>query len=109
MFTQLCFVSYIFFVPIHLLDERKTSKRFGVIECDPLVRQGLDRTVSHQNTVFPLSCSLSLVSSLCIDNCLLDCRLDIWLSLTCPCWCLHSTGKGKVATLLINLILDGED
>lgn len=26
---------------------RKNSRRYGVIECDPLVRQGLDRTVSQ--------------------------------------------------------------
>ncbi|XP_020109467.1 DNA-directed RNA polymerase 1B, mitochondrial-like [Ananas comosus] len=28
-------------------EQQKTSRRYGVIECDPLVRQGLDRTARH--------------------------------------------------------------
>ncbi|KAG9440247.1 hypothetical protein H6P81_020412 [Aristolochia fimbriata] len=28
-------------------DQQKTGRRFGVIECDPLVMQGLDRTARH--------------------------------------------------------------
>ncbi|XP_068654084.1 DNA-directed RNA polymerase 1B, mitochondrial-like [Aristolochia californica] len=28
-------------------DQQKTSRRYGVIECDPLVLQGLDRTARH--------------------------------------------------------------
>lgn len=35
---------------------RKTGKKYGVIECDPLVLKGLDRTVSQSYHFFPFSC-----------------------------------------------------
>jgi hypothetical protein len=39
-------INYLNLCDTYLLLNRKVNRRYGVIECDPLVRDGLDRTVS---------------------------------------------------------------
>ena len=61
---------------------RKTSRRYGVIECDPLVRRGLEKTVSiieimggvHSNYP-PYNFSFFFVDLMCYYDCLYNFKL----------------------------------